>query len=68
MSQPNRREISLESPSADDWRELAEMASHEMNPKKLIHLVERLCDELDKETAARNQTATSPERRRPRTS
>jgi hypothetical protein len=55
MSQPIKKENSPESSTADDWRELAEKASHEMNPKKLIRLVERLCDELDRETFARNQ-------------
>lgn len=32
----------------DDWRRLAERASREENPDKLIVLVNRLCDELDR--------------------
>ena len=60
MSQLNKTENSPESSRADDWRELAEKASHETNPKKLIHLVQRLCDELDKETSARNQNGNKP--------
>jgi hypothetical protein len=58
MSQPIKKENLPESSTADDWRELAEKASHEMNPKKLIRLVERLCDELDRETSARNQNGS----------
>lgn len=30
-----------------DWRDLAEQASKEPNPQKLVRLVEHLCDELD---------------------
>ena len=60
MSQAKKTENSPETPRADDWRELAERASHEMNPKKLIHLVQRLCDELDKETSARNRNGAKP--------
>jgi len=35
-----------------DWRQLAEKASHENDPKKLIDLVKRLCEVLDEEKAA----------------
>jgi len=60
MSQPKKTENSPESSKADDWRDLAEKASHEMSPRKLIHLVQRLCDELDKETSARNGNGNKP--------
>jgi hypothetical protein len=36
-----------------DWRQLAEKASHENDPKKLIDLVKRLCEVLDQEKATR---------------
>lgn len=34
-------------PIHDDWRELAEKASKEQDPKKLVDFVQRLCDEID---------------------
>lgn len=37
-----------------DWHTLAERAAHESDPKKLIDLVQRLCDMLDEERAARS--------------
>ena len=58
MSQNYKTEKPAESTNSHDWRELAEKASHEMNSKKLIHLVQRLCDELDKETSARKRNGT----------
>lgn len=42
-------------PRPEDWRYLAERASHENDPKKLVHLVQLLCDELDRERSARNK-------------
>jgi hypothetical protein len=50
---------SVSSPSDTlTWRELAEKASHEMDPKKLIELVQRLCAALEKESASRRETNT----------
>lgn len=34
-------------PPREDWRLIAEQASKELDPKKLIILVERLCCALD---------------------
>jgi hypothetical protein len=45
----------------EEWRKLAERASHEMDTTKLIQLVQRLCDELDKESSARKR-ADAPSR------
>lgn len=53
MSQNNKIKNASKSAEAESWRELAEKASHEMNPKKLVALVKKLCDELDKESAAK---------------
>lgn len=39
----------------DDWRRLAERASREENPDKLMVLVNRLCDELDRLRAQRSE-------------
>ena len=37
-----------EAPEArKDWRDLAEQASHEQNPKKLMELVSELCEAID---------------------
>jgi hypothetical protein len=58
MSQLKKTENSSGLNDTDDWRELAEKASHEMNPKKLVNLVQRLCDELDKESSARKRNGT----------
>ena len=58
MSQRKKAQNSPESQGAVEWRELAEEASHEMNPKKLIHLVQRLCDKLDKQSSARKRNGT----------
>lgn len=37
----------------EGWRELAEKASQEGDPNKLLALVQRLCDALDQERGAR---------------
>jgi hypothetical protein len=35
-------------PIYDDWRALAEKASREQDPKKLVEFVQRLCEEIDR--------------------
>ena len=40
--------------SAEDWRKIAEQASKEMDPGKLLQLVQDLCTKLDERNAQRN--------------
>jgi hypothetical protein len=42
-----------------NWRQLAEAASRESDPAKLLHIVGQLCDSLDK--VHTNEHATEPE-------
>jgi hypothetical protein len=42
-------------PLTPDWREIAERASNERDPKKLIRLVKALCDRLEELHAEKNQ-------------
>jgi hypothetical protein len=53
VSQENNKPSPSTRAEGRDWHELAEKASHENDPKKLIDLVQRLCDVLDEERAAR---------------
>jgi len=48
------------SPRWEDWREIAERASNETDPKKLIQLVRQLCDVLDQHEA-KGKPTESPE-------
>ena len=40
---------------AEEWREIAQKAANEKDPKKLIKLVENLCDALEEQNAARKR-------------
>jgi hypothetical protein len=40
-------------PDSEDWRALAERASKETDPKKMLELVQRLCDALEQCKAER---------------
>jgi hypothetical protein len=42
-------EIPMSDRNRKDWREIAEQASAEENPAKMMLLVEQLCAELDRE-------------------
>ena len=42
-----------------DWRQIAEQATKEQDPEKLLQLVEQLCDALDAERAALRQRSTA---------
>ena len=46
-----------------DWHTLAEKASHESDPKRLIDLVQRLCNVLDEERAARSGSHSTSARK-----
>ena len=51
----------LSPPHAERWRELAEQASKEPDPKKLLAEVEELCHELEKrEARLRNGPPATP--------
>ncbi len=47
-------------PETEDWRELAEKASNEQDPKKLLETVARLCDSIDKRQAAQAALRKGP--------
>lgn len=42
-----------------DWRSIAEQASKETDPAKLMTLVEKLCCALDRERSQKSQLATA---------
>jgi hypothetical protein len=42
-------------PRPDDWRKIAEQASTEMDPGRLLELVQDLCSKLDEQKAQRNR-------------
>jgi len=44
---------------APNWRQLAEAASHETDPAKLLEIVGQLCDSLDK--VHTNEQSIDPE-------
>ena len=44
---------------APNWRQLAEAASHESDPAKLLQIVGQLCDSLDK--VHTNEQSIDPE-------
>jgi len=44
----------------DGWRDLAQKASSERDPKKLLHLIQELCDRLDQESATRKAQRKNP--------
>jgi len=44
----------------ESWRDLAQKASSEKDPKKLLQLVQELCDRLDQESATRKAQQKKP--------
>lgn len=62
MPQDGKRPDASTPPIHEDWRELAEKASNEQDPKKLVDFVQRLCDEIDRLKDRRN-AALGPDRR-----
>lgn len=51
MPEPKKDPMPSDQPRG--WRDLAEQASKEPNPQKLVRLVEQLCDQLDHRSAQR---------------
>lgn len=49
----------MSKPSERDWREIAEQATKETNPEKLVRIVEELCGALDKRNQ-QNQSQSTP--------
>ncbi len=47
--------VRSEPPVQEEWRDIAEKASHEQDPRKLLKLVDALCDTLDQRAAAQKQ-------------
>lgn len=43
------------SPKDEDWRDLAEKASREPDPKRLVELVKELCDKLEHREAVQKR-------------
>lgn len=39
--------------ASEDWREIAEEASREADPEKLLKLIQKLCDKLEERDAGR---------------
>ncbi len=50
---PDPKSASKPNPHTEDWRDLAEQASRESDPQKLVKLVQDLCDRLDQWHAER---------------
>ncbi len=63
MSQGKKGLSSLREDQQTDWRTLAEQASHEMDTRKLLDLVQRLCEELDKHSSGGNGNTHAPAKR-----
>jgi hypothetical protein len=47
-------------PQSEDWRQIAERASRETNPKKLLELVRHLCALLEKHGAELKSSQPPP--------
>ena len=60
MSQNRNGSNPLAATKKENWRTLAEKASNEMDPKKLVDLVQRLGEELDRHGSANKSSETSP--------
>jgi len=46
--------------ATEDWRKLAEEASNEKDPRKLVDMVERLCNLLDQQKKRRAGPCKAP--------
>jgi hypothetical protein len=47
-------------PPPEDWRNLAQQASTEADPNKLMEIVEHLCDVIDQEKSQQNKPQAPP--------
>ncbi len=61
MRSPRKRYSSISSTleQHDDWRAIAEKASQEPDPKKVVKLVEDLCQKLEEREAQRKGSDTA---------
>ncbi len=60
MPQDGKPTTSSTSPPSKDWREIAERASKEPDPNKLLQLIEELCDSMDRERVQNGLSPISP--------